>query len=157
MFLFLIFDINANDLSAKIFLDGFSNAHIGLGLTYKRIDSRLTGAINSVNSKFWKVDGRVSIGAMIKQNSTYDVPLSVGSYFQYTHTSFENSQSGYTIRFRPSISLSFYRYFGHFIIGGNAPLELWDCQKTKHDGDDFGWSVTRVFNIVPEFIIGYRF
>jgi len=153
----LIFQTVANDFSSKIILEGLKNAHLGGELSYRRVDCRLTGSISAVNNSYWTVDGNLHLGAIVKKDSCYDWIVALGANTKYTHNTFYDALPDIVIDIRPSLNCTMYRYFGKFLVGGNVSLELWEGQKSFHEDIISGWDVNRLFNINPEFVIGYCF
>jgi hypothetical protein len=154
---FLGFKSYANDFSSKVILEGFKDAHLGFDISYRKLNFRLTAAITSVNSSYISTDGNILLGVIVKKYPNYDWIAAIGSYLKYSQSTLSDAKTTTATIVRPTLGCTMYRYFNKFVIGGTVKLELWEGQKSFPNENQSGWQANRLFNIIPEFVIGYSF
>ena len=155
--LFLCIAVHSASLENRIVLEGFHDGMLGYERVLGPVDIKVLGAVEAAAGNYLSLREDVHIGRIFPYGSDVEFigALGVEGRCSWIDRGAPEKDAAYSLT--PSCNLSMYKFFKRVLLGGCIALDLWEVQKVKNSGFESNWYGIRLFDIEPQFIVGFCF
>jgi hypothetical protein len=158
MILNCIFPFNTIAKTAHVvLLQGFHDANVGYEINFNNVlvNALFAGGTKGDNSL--DIRGNFHIGEIFALNLGTELCWTIGCKIQYLNISYTRNDCEKDYSGIPSANIILRKWFNIFLVGGNVGLDICKIYSQERQAGTRRWHLSRLFDVEPEFIIGYRF